>query len=209
MRNNKEKVFIFGASGHAKVVIDIVERQGLYKVICLFDDNSSLTDKVVFGYHVVGGRKKIKASGIRRGIVAIGDNTLRCSVAGWLNSNGFSLITVVHPAAQIARGVSFGNGTVVMAGAVINSDTIIGQNVIINTQAGVDHDCIIGNGVHIAPKAMLCGAVIVDDMAFIGAGATIIPNLSIGKNSVVGAGATVIRDVLPQSIVVGTPARKT
>lgn len=207
MRVEKEKIFVFGASGHAKVIIDIIERQGLFTVEFLVDDNSSLLGINIYGYTVVGGREKILSSEIRRGIVAIGDNVARCAVADWLTSNGCVLITAVHPSAQIARGVSLGGGTVVMAGAVINSDTAIGQNVIINTRAGIDHDCVIGNGVHIAPGVTLCGGVRVDDKAFIGAGATIIPNLSIGRDSIVGAGGTVLRGVPPGAIVLGIPAK--
>ena len=38
----KEKIFVFGASGHAKVVIDIIEKQGLYRIAFLVDDDLSL-----------------------------------------------------------------------------------------------------------------------------------------------------------------------
>ena len=207
MKTEKENIFVFGASGHAKVVIDVIERQSLFTVACLVDDDASLWGNQIYGYKVVGGRGEISSSKAKRGIVAIGNNAARSAVADWLKSNGYELITAVHPSAQIARGVSLGNGTVVMAGAIINSDTVIGQNVIVNTQAGVDHDCVVGNGVHLAPKVTLCGTVRIDDLAFIGAGATVIPNLSIGRESIVGAGATVLKNVPPHTSVVGTPAK--
>ena len=43
--------------------------------------------------------------------------------------------------------------------------------------------------------------------AWIGAGATILPGVTIGENSVVGAGSVVTRDVEPNTIVAGNPAR--
>lgn len=45
--------------------------------------------------------------------------------------------------------------------------------------------------------------------ASIGANATILPGLTIGQNAMVGAGAVVTRDVPPNAIVVGNPARIT
>lgn len=43
--------------------------------------------------------------------------------------------------------------------------------------------------------------------ASIGSGATILSNLVIGENSIVGAGSTVTRDVPPNAIVAGNPAK--
>ena len=43
--------------------------------------------------------------------------------------------------------------------------------------------------------------------ASIGSGATILSNISIGENAIVGAGSVVTKDVAPNSIVAGNPAR--
>jgi len=209
--SGSERVFVFGASGHGKVVIDIIERQGRYDIACLLDDDAALKGKNIFGYDVAGGKDELLALcsdlAIEQGIVAIGSNLARLRVAGWLEANGFRLISAVHPLAQISRGVEIAGGTVIMAGAVVNADATIGENVIINTGATVDHDCFVGNGAHIAPGVTLCGTVRVGGGTFIGAGATIIPNITVGCNVVVGAGSTVVRDVPDGVQVIGTPAR--
>lgn len=205
----KEQIFVFGASGHAKVVIDIIEKQGLYEIAFLVDDDPVLKDTDFYGYHVIGGKQELldTRDQISGGIVAIGSNRARIAVAQWLSENGYDLVSVVHPSAQLARGTIIGSGTVVMAGAVINSDTSIGNNVIINTKASIDHDCIIGDGVHIAPGVILCGTINIGAGTFVCAGATIIPNLTIGSSVIVGAGSTVIRDVPDNVTVVGSPAK--
>jgi len=210
MNSWKEKIFVFGASGHAKVVIDIIEREARYEIAYLVDDAPALKGCDIYGYRVIGGKSELLAvrSGIAGGIVAIGSNRVRMQVASWLCENGFALVTATHPSAQIARGVSVGNGSVIMAGAVINSDVHIGANVIINTGAGVDHDCRIGDGAHVAPGATLCGTVTVGDGGFVCAGATIIPNVTLGRGSIVGAGSTVLGDVPEETTVAGSPARK-
>lgn len=204
----KDKIFVFGASGHAKVVIDIIEHQGLYEIAFLVDDDPALKGQHVYGYPVVGGKEDLLVSGIHHGIVAIGSNRARQAVAGWLRDHAFDLIRAVHPSAQLARGVIIGSGSVVMAGAIINADTTIGQDVIVNTRASIDHDCTIGDGVHIAPGTTLCGTVTVGDGSFVCAGATIIPNLAIGCNVLVGAGSTVIRPIADGVTVVGSPAKQ-
>ena len=203
MNSNRDKIFVFGASGHAKVVIDIIEKQGLYEIAFLADDDARLRNSSVYGYHVIGGKPDLLASGVLKGIVAIGSNSARTAVAAWLTDNGFELVRAIHPSAQIGRGVTVGSNSVVMAGAVINSDSTIGNSVIVNTRASIDHDCVIGDGVHIAPGTTLCGTVSVGAGTFVCAGATIIPNLAIGRNVVVGAGATVIRNVPDEITVVG------
>lgn len=51
------------------------------------------------------------------------------------------------------------------------------------------------------------GRIIVHDNCFIGLNAIIMPNVTIGPNALVGAGAVVTKDVPPNSIVVGNPAK--
>jgi sugar O-acyltransferase (sialic acid O-acetyltransferase NeuD family) len=207
----RQPIFVYGASGHAKVVIDAVERERKYDIALLVDDNPNLEGKSVYGYSKICGREDLidraKRAKIKAGIVAIGNNSGRERLASWLAGKGFGFVTVVHPSATIARGVSIGAGTVILPGAIVNSDTTIGEHVIINTGATVDHDCAIGAFSHIAPGAHLCGTVIIGRNGFICAGATIVPNRSIGQNVVVGAGSTVIQDIPSDVTAVGSPAQ--
>jgi sugar O-acyltransferase (sialic acid O-acetyltransferase NeuD family) len=201
-------IIIFGASGHAKVVIDVIEKQSIYSVDALVDDNPELKGVEIYGYTVIGGKKDINFSNDKLVLVAIGDNNIRLKVAQYIEMNNCKLAAAaIHPSAQLARGVMIGRGSVVMAGSVINSDTIIGKNTIVNTGASIDHDCIVGEAAHIAPGATLCGGVVVGDLTLIGAGTTILPNVKIGRNVIVGAGSTVTENIADDIFVVGTPAK--
>lgn len=202
---------LIGAGGHAKVVVDIIERAGLGRVVGLYDDNAAKMPSHVFDIPLRGTRDTLledHTSGrVRAVIVAIGNNAVRAHIAAWCDDHGIERATAVHPTAAIGRGVHIGRGTVVMAGAVVNADSRIGDDVIVNTRASVDHDGDIGHGVHLAPGSTLCGRVVVGDGTFVCAGATIVPNRTIGAGVTVGAGATVLRDVADGLTVVGTPAR--
>lgn len=205
----KEEILVFGASGHAKVVIDIIEKQGLFEISCIVDDNLTLKGGAFEGYSIIGDKDDLMALAARprNVVVAIGSNGARREVAAWLEDQGFALMAVIHPSAQLGREVFVGPGSVVMANAVINSAARIGKNSIINTGASIDHDCILGENVHVAPGATLCGTVTVGNDSFVGAGATVIPNLILGEKVTVGAGAVVIRNIPDGVTVVGNPAK--
>jgi sugar O-acyltransferase (sialic acid O-acetyltransferase NeuD family) len=204
---NQEEIVIFGAGGHAKVIIDIVEKQEIYKIVSLVDDNADLLSTKVYGYTVIDDLNTVNNERCTKYIIAIGDNHIRQRIHSNMINTKFDIAQpAIHPSSQLARGVKIGNGTVLMAGTVINSDTIIAENVIINTNAAIDHDCYIESGVHIAPGSTLCGGVSIGRGTFVGAGTTIQPSVKIGANVVVGAGSTVLADVPDNVTVFGTPA---
>ncbi len=206
-----ERIFVYGAGGHAKVVIDIVREQRLFEIAFLVDDDAAKIGGCICGYGILGGRDELlrlsEIFRVKRGLVAMGDNDARTETVAWLTVNDFGLASAIHPAATVADGVDLGEGSVVMAGAVINPGVTVGRSAIINTGAIVDHDCSIGDGAHIAPGATLCGSVEVGEKALVGARAVVVQGVSIGRNAVVGAGSTVIDDVPDDSIVAGVPAR--
>jgi sugar O-acyltransferase (sialic acid O-acetyltransferase NeuD family) len=204
-----EGVFVFGASGHAKVVIDAIERDGRNRVLFVYDDAKHKHGGCLMGYPIVGGREELLARKREThvGIVGIGDNAARMRVASWLVEHECELTRVVHPGASIAREVDIEDGTVVMAGCVINTGTRVGRNVIVNTGATVDHDCAVDEGVHVGPGSHLCGHVSIGARTLIGAGTTVIPGVRIGSDAVIGAGSTVLGDVPDGARAGGTPCR--
>lgn len=206
----KEKLIVFGAGGHAKVVIDIIEQQGRYDIAGLLDDDPRHAHKRFFGYPVLGTRADLPAllsAQLRHAIVTIGDNASRAAVAAHLAAQGWRFASAIHPRAYIGRGVEIGLGCVVMAGCVVNADASLGAHVIVNTGATVDHDCRIADAVHIAPGCHLCGGVSIGSGSLLGAGASVTPGVNIGRNAIIGAGSTVIRNVADETRVSGSPAR--
>lgn len=205
--NENSLLVVFGGGGHAKVMIDAAEKQG-FRQILIVDDEEKNWGKLLMGYRVLGGRKALLQLDERPlSIVAVGNNSARVSISGWMENEGFPLATVIHPSVQIGRGAKIGRGSFLVARAVINSDAIIGANVIVNTAATVDHDCVIGDGVHLAPGVHLCGGVEIGEGSFLGVGAIVIPSIHIGVNCVVGAGSIVLGDIPDNSRVAGMPAR--
>lgn len=201
-------LLIVGAGGHARVLVDIAEKQARYRVIGLIDEQPRLAGTAILGYPVLGGGELLHREDMpSHAIVAIGAPEARAAWQEHLEALGFQLAVLVHPSAQVGRDVRLGAGTVLMAGTAVNPGTRLGRGVIVNTGASIDHDCEIGDFVHVAPGARLAGGVRVGPQAHIGIGACVIQNVAIGAGAVVGAGAAVVRPVPEGLTVVGVPAR--
>ena len=193
-------MFLYGASGHAKVIIDILEKCNI-PLEGLFDDNPEI--KELEGYKVLGSLigKKIPDSSF---IISIGDNSLRKKIAEQYQLKFFNAI---HPSAVVSSRIKIGKGTVIMPNVSINAGTRIGNHVILNTSCSVDHDCRLSDFVHISPNSCLSGGVEVGEGSHIGSGAVVSPNICIGNWTVIGAGAVIIRDVPDFATVAGNPGR--
>ncbi len=206
-KKSNEKIVVWGAGGHAKVVAEVLRLNGVKIAGFVDDENPVRRGREFCGAKIFTSAEQCMAGGIRQIFIAIGDNAARQQKARLARARGLRLISAaVHPRAIVAPDVTLGAGTIVMAGAVINAGSTVGENVIINTLAGIDHDCAIGNGVHISPGVRMAGKVKVGALAWIGIGASIIDDITIGERALVGAGAVIIRNVLPRAVVVGVPA---
>ena len=206
-------IVIVGSSGHAKVVVDIVEKQGHARIAGLIDSFRNIGETTL-DYRVLGSEASLPRLAAELGldgcIIAIGDNGDRAHIAGKVIAlcPQMRFVTAIHPAASIGKGVSIGDGTVIMAGAAVNPGCSIGRLCIINTHASLDHDCVMGEFSSLAPGVTTGGNCHIGTHAAVGIGAILRHGVSIGENSVVGAGSTVLKAVGDGIVVYGTPARK-
>ena len=120
-------------------------------------------------------------------------------------------------------------------GAMINSPFYMefANHLEMGVNSFINYDCImlnnamvkLGDNVLVGPKVSFYTAIhpidakqreqwlvyakpiTVEDNVWIGGSATILSGVTIGKNAIVGAGAVVTKDVEPNTIVVGNPAR--
>lgn len=194
-------MYLFGASGHGKVIKDILNANGV-KVEAFADDNPNVNE--------CGGRPVVHdATGLSPMIVSIGVNRIRKMIVERLKANNpdIKFATAIHPSAVISPSAKIGEGTVIMAGAVVNADAVIGNHCIVNTGATVDHDCKIGDYCHIAPGVNISGATHVGEGTWVGVGSCVIQCLNIGKNCMIGAGSVVVKDIPDNVMAFGCPAK--
>lgn len=206
-----KKLVIWGASGHAAMVADIIRLRGEYEIVGFLDDINSKRHGMEFcGSTILGGKEQLDflaKQNVQNLIVGFGNCNVRVKLAELIKSKGFNLITAIHPQAIIAANVSIGAGSVIMPGAVINTLSVIGENVIINTCASVDHECMIGKGAHICPGTHLAGQVTIGQTTWVGIGSTIIDKVKIGHRTFIGAGAVVVNNIPDDVVAYGVPAK--
>jgi acetyltransferase EpsM len=194
-------MYLFGGSGHCKVIIDIIRKSNLDVIECVFDDDPIIdsinnipvlkTEKLDFFYN-----KSL--------IISIGNNKIRQKLANKITAN---YQIAIHPNSIIASNVSIEEGSVIMAGAILNPDVKVGKHCIVNSGSVVEHDCILNDFVHVSPNVALAGNVFIDEGSHIGIGAVIIQGIKIGKWVTIGAGAVVIKDVPDYAVIVGNPGK--
>ena len=205
------KLVIWGASGHASVVADIVRLQGEYELVGFLDDITPERRGTEFnGLQVLGGSEQLdelKNKGVTHLIMGFGNCAARLINSAVGREKGFLLATAVHPKAVVASNVQVSPGTVIAAGAIVNPGAKIGENVIINTGASVDHDCFIDDGAHLSPGTHLGGSVTIGRSTWLGIGAIVTDHLRIGANSIIGAGSVVVNDIPENVVAYGVPAK--
>lgn len=206
-----DRVVIWGASGHALVVADILRLSGTYSLAGYLDSIQPRRRGEPFGDSVVlGGREQLQAlrdSGVDYLALGVGDCRARLEIADVAVGAGFRLATAIHPSAVIAGNASVGEGSVLCAGSVVNPVARLGRAVIVNTGASVDHECVIGDGAHISPGVHLAGRVTVGMGTFVGVGSVARDGVSIGERCIIGAGAVVVNDIPGDVVAYGVPAR--
>lgn len=194
-------MYLFGASGHCKVIIDIIQKSNFDVIECVFDDNPIMNS--IYNIPVLKPEKPDFFYD-KSLIISIGNNKIRQKLANKISAN---YQIAIHPNSIIASNVSIGEGSVIMAGAILNPDVKVGKHCIVNSGSVVEHDCILNDFVHVSPNVALAGNVFIDKGSHIGIGAVIIQGIKIGKWVTIGAGAVVIKDVPDYAIIVGNPGK--
>jgi len=117
----------------------------------------------------------------------------------------------------IREGTIVGKGTLIGSGTIVDGRVRIGENVSIQSGVYLPPLTEVGNRVFLAPRVTVTNdrypasskmvGVKIEDGAVIGGAAVLVAGIRVGERAVVGAGAVVTRDVKPNTVVLGVPAK--
>lgn len=150
---------------------------------------------------------------VKRGSI-IGHNTYISanSVIGTHGPSLYKSATRVHSYIRLHYGtlhildqVEVGNGCVILRGLL--GRTLLGRASILGNMVHIGHGAEVRDHVWMAANVTVCGHVVVDSYASVAAGSVIRDNITIGAHASIGMGSVVVRDVEPQSSVLGVPAK--
>jgi sugar O-acyltransferase (sialic acid O-acetyltransferase NeuD family) len=199
---DKRKNFIFGCSGHGKVIAELAEMLKL-KIHAILDDNPK---RKHFGQiPIYNTSEKLSLNANSYIIIGVGNNKIRKMLSKRFNC--YNLFTLIHSSAIVSNSAKIENGTVIMANVIVNAEAQIGKHVILNSASIIEHNCIIEDFAHISPGVTLSGNILIGEGTHIGSGATVIPGVKIGKWCTIGAGTIVLQDIPDGATVVGNPGR--
>ncbi len=118
------------------------------------------------------------------------------------------LATLIDPTAFVEHNAQVGAGTIIYPNCFVGYRAKIGDCVICLSGGIINHDNVIGDWAVLNSGVTLAGNVTVEDEAVLGQCCNIRQYLRIGRNSFVGMSAVVLKDVPPNTVVVGNPAKK-
>jgi acetyltransferase-like isoleucine patch superfamily enzyme len=117
----------------------------------------------------------------------------------------------------IGDNTRIGDGTRIGSFCDIGRNVVIGRNCIIQAHVTISNECQVGNNVFIGPNTSLLNdkfphsrcltPSIIKDHVVIGGCVTILPNVTVHENAVVAAGSVVTKDIPPNTVVKGIPAK--
>lgn len=204
-----ESLILFPLNGNTLEILE--DALKVYTKVCIVDDNFADLSKRPLPFGVsINNREFFFQEPNWRVLALIGSPKnfkTRPSVIKSLSLSEERFTLFKHSKANISLSSSVGFNTLIGSGTFIGPEVKIGNHVIILSNSVIHHHCTIGDYSIVGSGVVLAGGVSVGRSAYIGSASNVRENVRIGDFSMVGIGSTVLRDVEPNFVVVGNPAR--
>ncbi|MGH8516000.1 MAG: acetyltransferase [Panacagrimonas sp.] len=209
-----QDIVLLGGGGHASDVLATIEfinsGRPTWNVIGVADDSDEprLERFTSRGVPFLGPiDQALVACRKARFLATVGYPEGRRRVAERALRAGMAPATLIDPRAVVGAGTRFGEGCVVL-GTRISPLCRIGRFVYVASATIVGHDTVIGDFCSLMAGCIVSGDVTIGDDVLVGISASVAEKRRLGARARIGAGAVVVRDVDPDTTVVGVPARR-
>ena len=205
--SEQSQLILWGAGGHAKVVLEAIDRSQFKTTGCVVDVEVVENQLDSIPIHYVEAPIDWFEQCACTVFVTIGDNNVRRNCIIKLMDRKLPIPTIISKSAYVSSTTKIGVGSFVGHHAIVNAAVTAGVGCIVNSGAIVEHDCRIGDYSHVSPGAVLGGNVHIGLGSLVGLGARVLPGVKIGDNTIIGAGSVVTKDVPSDQVYCGIPAR--
>ncbi|MDG4715425.1 MULTISPECIES: acetyltransferase [Winogradskyella] len=205
-----KNILIYGASGHAKMIVDIILKNNDYNLVGFIDSYKPLNSKV-YGHKIIGNLSSlshvIKEFNIEGIVIGIGDNDLRLNIYRSIKKIApkIDFVPIIHPSAILAEDILVPEGAVLMAGSIVNANAKIGKFCLLNTKASLGHDSVMADFSSLSSGVTIAGNVTIGFCSSICLGASVSQGLSIGDHTIIGGASLVLKSVGDFKLAFGVP----
>jgi len=199
---------ILGTGVHAAEMAEIVERVNRSKKTWAFRGflapDRTERRKELNGYPVLGSYEDLPKIRAVRKAFFVPANTWHVNKLPLAPGR---YATLVDPTVFVSKSARLGSGCVFYPGCFIGLNAQVGNFVFALAGSIINHDDVIGERVILTSGVVIAGMVTVGEGSYLGQGCVIRQKLRVGARSLIGMGAVVVKDVPPQSVMAGNPAR--
>ena len=215
-------LILLGYGGNVVDVIDMVDDMNAaagagdprYEVLGYLDPRDELQGRAPHGYPVLGRLpdapryvQQYRDVRFTTWIGRVDTYHLRPERIASLGVPHERFASLVHPTSYLSRRAKLGRGALVFQQCTVSNQAVLGDHVVVLPQTVISHDCELGDYAVVTSACIVGSEAKVGRNAYLGAGCSMLPGVTIGEGSLVGIGTVVLRDVAPDTVVVGNPAR--
>lgn len=207
-----KNLIIIGARGFGRLMCSLIMQDNRYEkefVVKGFLDSKSDALEGFEGYpSILSSVDDYKIEENDYFICALGEPKYRKQYADIIKNKGGKFYTYIHPSSIVHPNTKLGEGVIVSLFCHVANDCFIDDLTVIQGFATIGHDVKIGKNCSLQCYTFLGGFVEIGDNVMLHTRATILPSVKVGDNATVGAGSVCIKNIKPNSVVFGIPAKK-
>ena len=207
-------LLLVGAGGFARETAEAVKAvnaaQPTWRLLGFVDDSPALHGTLIGGVPVLGPVELVHDHPSAALVITTGrpDNYVsRRLIRERLGLGDERYATIVHPSATLGTTCEIGAGSVLLAHVDLTADVVVGRHVTMMPQVVLPHDVRVCDFATLAAGVRVGGACHIGEGAYIGSAACLREHITIGARALVAMGSVVTRDIPPERLWRGAPAR--